>query len=372
MKYTTAPSRLLKALQGTAALSPETGKRFQIESTLLSVKEDGSLELQATDTADAFWFRVPPEEGKSFVPGQLFVNSTNLLRVVKEAGKNEVTIEQTTRYGAQISWGKTVIKLPTEAVEDAPAIKRVDRTAPFVSMTADDFMGLLKRVNFATSGDFKNRAMSFVRVEVKPKGLRLSATDGVRIGTVEVDLDKEPSYTALCYVPPIKPARVKLLVDGDGSAVLRVGITQDTVTLSTDSAEMTVRAGAASWPDFDIDKNVVNPKAVNVPTADLKRILGGAEVLKVRGETTCEFKWSSAGMEMEAAATVEGSVNATLPVAWTHEPFSIKFDPNLLWDAVNACDAETVELSFDTHQRPVKLREAVGNRLYLYALGARH
>lgn len=372
MKITSPAPRLLKAIQGAAALSPNTGKRFQIESTLLTVTDTGALEVQATDLADSFWFRVDPVPDKPFTPGKLFVGSANLLRAVKEAGKAEVTIEVAGRYGAQISWGTTVVKLPSESVEDAPGIKRVQPTDPSVQLRASEFMGLLKRVNFATSTDFKTRAMAFLRMEVKPKGLRMCATDGVRIASVEVDLDKDPNYVATTYILPIKPARLKLLVDGDDTVMLKIGVTQDMLTLSTDSAEMTVRAGHASWPDFDIDQKITNPKTVMVKTADLKNLLGGAELLKVRGETSYEFRWSAAGLEMEAAATVEGSVNAKLAVEWKHDPFTIKLHPGLLWDAVNACDAEQVELSFDTNQQPAKLREAEGNRLYLYALGARH
>ena len=372
MKYTSPAPRLLKAIQAAAALAPGTGKRFQIESTLLTVTDVGALEVQATDMADSFWFRVDPVPNTPFTPGKLFLGSANLSRAIKEAGKADVTIETVGDYGALISWGTTKVKLPAEMVEDAPPVKRFNPADPTVQLPASGLIALLKRVNFATSTDFKNRSMAFVRIEVKPKGLRLGATDGARIASVEIDLDKDAAYVSTAYVMPIKPARIKLLVDGDDKVTIKLRVTPEIITLVTDSAEMTVRTGHAQWPDFDIDKQLTNAKAVTIPTADMKKLLNGADLLKVKGETTCEFKLTANALEMDAIATVEGAVNSQIPVEWKYDPFTIRLDPSFLWDAVNACDADQVELSFDTNQQPAKLREAEGNRLYLYALGARH
>jgi DNA polymerase III sliding clamp (beta) subunit (PCNA family) len=372
MKFTSPAPRLLKAIQALASLAPGTGKRFQIESTLLTVTDTGALEVQATDMADSFWFRVDPMPDVAFTPGKLFIGSANLLRAVKEAGKADVSIETVSNHSALITWGSTKVRLPAEMIEDAPTIKRFNPTDPTVQLPASDLIALLKRVNFATSTDFKSRSMAFVRIEVKPTGLRLGATDGVRIASVEVDLVKDASYVATAYVMPIKPARIKLLVDGDDKVMLKLRVTQDMITLATDSAEMTIRTGHAQWPDYDIDKQLTNTKVVTIPTANMKQLLNGADLLKVKGETTCEFKLTATLLEMEAISTIEGAVNSAIPIEWKYDPFTIRLDPSFLWDAVNACDADSVELSFDTNQQPVKLREAEGSRLYLYALGARH
>jgi DNA polymerase III sliding clamp (beta) subunit (PCNA family) len=322
--------------------------------------------------SDSFWFRVDPVPDQAFTPGKLFLGSANLIRAVKEAGKGEVTVESVGDHSALISWASTKVRLPAEMVGDAPQIKRFNPTDPTVQLPAADLIAMLKRVNFATSSHFKSRAMAFVRIEVKPKSLRLGATDGVRIASVEVDLDKDADYVSTAYVLPIKPARIKLLVDGDDKVTIKIRVTPEIITLITDSAEMTIRTGHAQWPDYDIDKQLTNAKAVTIPTADMKKLLNGADLLKVKGETTCEFRLTATSLEMEAIATIEGAVNSRIPVDWKYDPFTIRLDPSFLWDAVNACEADQVELSFDTNQQPAKLREAEGNRLYLYALGARH
>lgn len=372
MKFVTSAQRLVRAIQAVGSLAPGVGKRFQIESMLFTVTDDGYLEVQATDLVDSYWFKIPPEEGREFQPGKLFVGSVNMVRAIKEAGKNEITIERQ-KNRALVSWGTTQVKMPIEDEVDAPAIRRVCQTDPYVSLPAQRLMDLLKRVNFAVSTDFKNRAMSFLRVEVKKHSLRFSATDGVRIASAEVDVQKSAEdYLGVVYVLPIKPTKVKLLVDGEEEKPVKFRLTGDMISVSTDSAEMTVRLGAASWPDFDIERELTHEKRVVVPTAELKRLLSGAELLKARGEITCDFKWDPNGLEMEAAAAIEGQVNAKIMVPWTYEPMTIKLDPGFFWDVVSACSADAVQLAFSASDDPLVLREEDGNMVYLCALAARY
>lgn len=372
MKFTAPARRLVRAIKAAGSLAPGTGKRYQIESTLLTVTETGHLEIQATDLNDSFWFSVAPEEGNSFVPGKIFVPSINLVNSIGEADKDEVTIELV-KNAAQITWAKTKVKLPTEEVGDAPEIQRAKPDAHYVELPGQTLLGLLQRVNFAVSDDFKNRAMSFVRMQVKQKTLKLSATDGVRIASVEVDVTKsQEDYAGVAYVLPIKPARVKLLVDGENEKPVKLRVSDHLVSFSTDSSEMTVRPGAAVWADFEIEKELEHPKKVFLPVKDLKQLLDNAELLKARGETTCEFKWTQDGLEMESLAGVEGSVRSKIPAEWPHDPMSIKLDPSLFVAAVNACSSEQVELSFASDQEPMVMREMTDQMLYLYALGARY
>jgi len=372
MKFTAPARKLVRAIKAAGSLAPGTGKRYQIESTLLTVSDTGDLEIQATDLNDSFWFRIPAEESNTFAAGKIFVPSVNLVNSIGEADKDEVTIELA-KNAAQITWGKTKVKLPTEEVGDAPAIVRANESDPYVELSGQALLACFQRVNSAVSDDFKNRAMSFVRIQVKEKTLKLSATDGVRIASVEIDVTKSAAdYTAVSYVLPVKPSRLKLLVDGEGDRLVRLRVSNHLVSFSTELSEMTIRPGAAAWADFEIEKELQHPKRVLLPVKDLKRLLDSAELLKARGETSCEFKWTADGLEMESLAGIEGSVRAKIPAEWPHDPMSIKLDPSLFVVAVNACTSEQVELAFASDQEPMVMREMTDEMLYLYALGARY
>lgn len=370
MKFTCPAPRLVRAIQAAGSLAPGTNKRFQIESTLLTVDDTGHLEIQATDLSDSYWFRIEPEPGKAFTPGRAFVPSVNLVRAVKEAAKNDVTIELV-KHQVVITWAKTTVRLPTEDPGDAPPITRVDRGAPCVSLPAQMLMDLFKRVNFAVSSDFKNRSFSFVKVETREKSLRLSATDGIRMAAAEIPVEKLADYRVISFVLPVKPAKLKLLVDGEEDKPVEVRLGADLISVASASSEMTIRTGNANWPDFDIERDMPCEKKTVVPTKELKLLLKNAELLKVRGETTCEFKFDAEGLEMCALASIEGMVNSKIPVEWPHGPFAIKLDAGYFYESVAACDTATVELGFNTDQEPMILKES-GHVVYLFALGARY
>jgi len=368
--FKTPAARLAKAVAAAATLAPGDGKRFQVESTLLTVRDDGALEVQATDLVDSYWFTVRPPDPSTSKPGRAFVGSENLARIVKRAGKADVTIE-TVKNALVVSWGDTVVKLPTENPADAPQVVRYRPNDPSISIPATALMSIMAKVNFAVSGDFKHRALAFVRVDIKRGRIRFAATDGIRFAAVERDVETTDEVLDTAFVQPIKPARIKSLIGEQDAQDLRVQVKNGYVALSTGDAEMSVRAGAVTWQDFDIERVVPVTKRATIGRSDLLDFLAGAGLLKTTGEKTCDFTFADGKLSMNAVAPGEGSIQTSTPIEWTHESFMMRFDPVLLAQATSQCNGDRVELGLSTDQQPVLLRDAVDNQLYLYALGAR-
>lgn len=368
MIFTAPADRLLKAVQATASLAPGTGKRFQIESTLLSVLDDGSLEIRATDLVDSYWFVLPATKDATFKPGRVFVGSENLARSIKAAGDQQVTLE-TGKHSLTISWGSTKIKLPTENADDAPEVARHRREDPAVVVAADAFVSAMTKVNFAVSQDFKSRALAFIRLDLLGSKMQMSATDGIRYAVVEQDVDGDVAGTA--FVTPLKPTRIKLLTGETPSAKLRVQLGSGHVSFATDDAELTVRTGAVSWQSFDVKSLVQVTKKVVANTKELRALLNGAGLVKTSGEKNYDFGFADGAINMRATAAGEGSFEASVRVEWTYDAFEMRFDPALLAQAVAQCDSDTVELGMSTNQQPILLTSTGSDWCYRYALGAR-
>jgi len=366
MKFTLAADAIRPAVEACASIAPGEGKKPQLESTLITVNADGTVQFAATNTADALWFKVA---GATDVePGPLFVPSVNLLRLVKQADDEKLTVTwDETKGQAIFTFAESRIKLPVEDPKDFPQIQRFDPKGHFVTLPLPALSMMFKRVNFAVMDDFRQRTLAGVNVQIKAKSLKLTTTDGVRMATVERDIDNPTGVRTSTIIPPLPPKIIKTFSIEDEDPV-DVQVTDTAIALRGTRGELTRRAINGQFPDWDLEKQLVYQHHIEVPTKSLKEVLETAALLKVNSPTTCEFNWTADGLLLEASSGIDGNVRAKLAAPWPHPPFSIRLDAALLAEAVKCADADQVDLSFGDERQPALLREMQDGLLYLYAI----
>ena len=89
MKLVMQGDRLRPLLENAAALAPGTGKRPSLECTRLSVEADGSVVVAASNTKESIRLKSTAHKWQE---GSVFLPSENLLRLVKAAKSELVTI----------------------------------------------------------------------------------------------------------------------------------------------------------------------------------------------------------------------------------------------------------------------------------------
>lgn len=369
MKFTIEVDQLRPAIEATASIAPGEGKRPQLESTHIVVAADGTVEVAGTNLVDAIWFKV--HGATDVVPGKLLVPSINLLRIVKQAEGSTLAISwDETKGQALFSFGDTKIKLPVEPPEDFPQLQRFDPALPFISLRLPALISMFKRVNFAVMGDFGSRVLAGINIQIKPKSLRMTTTDGIRMASVERDIDNIAGIRQSTIVPPLVPKYLKTFSFGEDDLV-DVQLTDAAFALRGTRGELTRRALNGTYPDYDLEKQLVYQHHIEVERKGFKEVLETAALLKVTSQTTCEFNWLPDGLHLEASSGIDGNVRAKLSVAWPHPPFSIRLDAGLLAEAVKVTDSEKVDLSFGDDRQPALLRETSEGMLYLYAISPR-
>lgn len=367
MKVEIAADLLLSAAESAAALAPGTHIRPILETTLVEVGADGAVTLSATDHATSMvWFRV--EGGESPQAGRMCVPSANLLRVVKRAGKAPVTLSwngKSTR--ANVAFQGTRASLPVENPVDYPEILRFDDTKPYVTVPASIVMGLLSRVNFATAGDFKSRALAGVRMSINSKTISLTATDGIRMAVAAHDIANESGCAFECVTLPIKPKDVQWIAGKEGNVDLQK--VSGTLRMRGINGERLHNAMTVDFPKFDLESQLALSKRAVFKTKDLQDALERAVMLKAKSPRW-EFTFNNGHMTVNTVTGLDGNLDADAPVEWTHAQMAIRLSPSLLLEAVKAVKSEIVDLDLESPREPVRLREANGGLLYLYALGA--
>lgn len=372
MKFKIAADKIRPAAEACAAIAPKEGTKPQLEATLITVFESGLVEFAATDLVDSLWFGI--EGATDIEPGKVFIPSINFLRTVKQADERELSLSWKSDAGrAKVEFGDTKVGLPVEPPEDFPAIQRFDPALPFITLPAAQLSAMLKRVNFSVMDDFKTRTLAGVNIEVKPKTLRMTATDGVRMATAERDIENKSETRQSAIVRPILPKYLKTFVTEETDSV-DVQISEGSVRLRGTRGQLARRAIMGTYPAFDLEKEygATYQSKVEVVLKELRDVLETAALIKAARETTCEFKWAENLLQINANAGLDGQVEAKLVIAWPFEPFKIRLDAGLFAEAVKVADTEKVELSFGTDRQPALLREVTEDGLlYLYCISAK-
>lgn len=341
-------------LDATASVAPGTAKRPQLECTRIDVAQ-GRVTFASTNLDETVWLTFDGEfEGD---PGQVYLPSANLLRVVKEAKKGEVLITWNGKsQKASIRMGGTTIKLPVEPPEHLPPILRFDEEKPFVSLPGSALTGLFTRTRFSIMTDFASRALGGVNLKLTPDQIEAAASDGKRISIVKVPCANQAALKVSAILPPISTANVKWLIH-EPSDTVDLQLTENRFLLRGPRGELTQGLICGQFPDYEGHVERHHPKSMEVERKPLIEFFDRAKIIKVVSEIKYKFALRAGEIHMSATAGVDGAVEAVLAVPWTWDDMDIPFDPSLLVDALKAMSSTHVILGFDTPASTILLTE---------------
>lgn len=354
MKLKVVASDIKTIIDATASVAPGTGKKPQLECTHIDVA-DGLVMFASTNQHESV--RLFFDGEMECEPGQVYLPSANLLRVVKEAGKGEIEIAWNGKsQKASIRLGGTVVKLPVEDPNNLPEIPRFKPGRPFITLPGSALTGLFSRTRFSVMTDFSARALGGVNLTVKGDLIEAAATDGKRISVVKLPIVNTGKLDVSAILPPISNTNVKWLMKDKEDAV-DLQLTRSRFLLRGPRGELTQGLIAGTFPDYAGHVAQRHPKSMEVERRPLIAFFNRATIIKVISEVKYKFFLRAGEIEMQASAGVDGEVTAVLPVPWTWPDMAIPFDPTLLVDALSAMKSEFVILGFDTPQSTVLLTE---------------
>lgn len=365
MKLAMQGARLRPLLENAAALAPGLHKRPALESTRLSVRDDGSVVIAASNTRESIQLKAIAHK---YDPGEVFLPSENLLRLVKEAKEQLVTITWNGKsLKAKVRWGRSTATLPTEAPGSLPEIKTFDEKRGYVTMKGTTFTEVMKRTAFAVQTDFTQRAMHGVSVEIREGNLTTAATDGMRFSLVEAAglAGSDPKFSLTALVPPLKPKLLSAFV-GEGDIDLQVS--GSFLHARGERGEMAWTMLQGEFPDWRGHVPKTAPRGMTLDRKTMLSMLKQAGLLKVTGSTTHRFTLDADKMLMETSAGVEGGVAASIEIPWPHAKLEIGLDPKFMEEGLAAMGNEKVWVGFDSDRTPVVMREDHEDFDYIYCV----
>lgn len=242
MDFTATRSALLRVLVPAARIAPRKSSMPILGCALIEATADG-IEVMATDTFQSVRALADAKVSK---PGAICVPAAYLLDVVKSLADGNVRI-RVTETCVEVSAGKPRFQVPMVPSLDFPVIAR----APG-DMESVDASSLLATISPAipTLGTDDTRAyIACMRLEIGPKRMRATTTDGNRICTSEAAHESKVALDA--HVPHRGVGELRALLDSVTGAKVRIGTHERRLFVIAAGVELGLLLGGEGWPDLD-------------------------------------------------------------------------------------------------------------------------
>jgi DNA polymerase-3 subunit beta len=352
MKLTLSAEVLRPAIQAAANLAPKSGKIPQLECVRIDATPDVTV-ISAANLVESIRLNLPV--GSTCSPGTVFVPSENLLRAVKEAKKEDVTIEwDGKKLHAKVSFGTASVKLPTEAPENQRGFTRFDSNKPSASVPGSALSALIKRTQFSVQKDFSSRTLGGISVKIKTNLIELAATDGRRMAVARIKVPTSGVETE-AVVPVMTPKLIDTLIDPDDP--VDVQLTGNVLIIKGPKGETTQRLIAGDFPPYETHLPWTSPQEIEVERKVFMSLLKRASLLKVAGGIEAVFVIDKEMLQMTATAQIEGSTTDAMEIAWPYDQVQINLDHTFIHDALKSMESEKVVVGVEAADKPFILRE---------------
>ncbi len=305
------------------------------------------------------------EEGVLTLPAKLLNDIVSKLpsgeiTLDDEAGENLITITSASgRYQVRGMGAEEFPELPS--IEDGETNQ--------LSSTA--FIDGLKGSLVACSQDETKQILTGVYLKVNADCLEFAATDGHRLGIVEVYPAETEGQTATTdrafeVTVPAKALREldKMLGNRQDGDELELQLEQGQVVFAWGDQKLTTRTLEGKYPDYRL---LIPKQFQRQITLDRKQLLGALERIAVLADQTNLVKFSIDGTSQSIALSVEaqdrGSGRESLPAQISGADLDIAFNVKYLMDGLKTLPTQEITISMNGPLEPVILTPLGGIKM---------
>ncbi len=305
------------------------------------------------------------EEGVLTLPAKLLNDIVSKLpsgeiTLDDEAGENLITITSASgRYQVRGMGAEEFPELPS--IEDGETNQ--------LSSTA--FIDGLKGSLVACSQDETKQILTGVYLKVNADCLEFAATDGHRLGIVEVypaETEGQAATTDRAFevTVPAKALREldKMLGNRQDGDELELQLEQGQVVFAWGDQKLTTRTLEGKYPDYRL---LIPKQFQRQITLDRKQLLGALERIAVLADQTNLVKFSIDGTSQSIALSVEaqdrGSGRESLPAQISGADLDIAFNVKYLMDGLKTLPTQEITISMNGPLEPVILTPLGGIKM---------
>lgn len=355
MRCTVSPSALSAMLNLVSrAVSPRS--TLPVLSNVLLETDEGGLRVTATNLDLTISAVVPAsveEEGRITVPARLLSEYVASL----DEAPCRMEVEERTQVLHISNAAQRTNLHGIDAVEFPPTPAR--ESEPAVEVDAVQFQQGVAQTSVAASGDEQTPVLTGVLLHIEGERMTMVATDRHRLAvkTLPVEVREESLRNGGVIVPArhlgevaraVNPSRPKLGIAFSDS--------RNQVFFRLRDVEIASRLIEGNYPNYAQVIPAQSATRVVLPTSVLLKSARTASVLARDAANPLRLRAGPGELELRAQTAEVGDHDAPLAATVEGEEVQVSFNARYLLDALQAIDAEEVQLGFNGPLQPAAFR----------------
>ena len=364
MKLSLPSAQLLAQLQTTSHVAATRSVTPALSGVLVSVTNDGSAELRATDMEVGL--RVPLDEVAGAQPGEVVLPARLLLDVARSLPPGQLTMQlRTAEQDVELVCGGATFHLRTLPAEDFPALPSPSAEAR-TALPAAAFVDTVTRVARSASKDETRPVLTGILMSASEQQLRMVATDSYRLSVKETALQAPLSGSLEANVPARALAELVRIAQQATVDEIAVSVGQNQVVFELGDTLLSSRLIDGQFPNY----RQLLPESVehelHLATGELTEVVRRISLLAQKN-VPLRLSFSEGSLAISARTPDVGEAAETVPVPFHGDPFEIGFNPDFLRDGLESVDSEELVLKLISPLRP-GLIESPGSGDFVYLI----
>jgi DNA polymerase-3 subunit beta len=340
-----------RATQGRAMPQPlRAGVRLVLTGDQLEISgTDRELAIQRTVEVNG------ERDGASVLPGRLTSDAVRTLEagaVTVDAGGDHV----------EISSGRSSFAVRPYAVEDFPQLETA--TAAGVTLPAAAFGLAVSQVERAAGKDESRLILTGVLLTAEEQGLRLVATDSYRLAVCDLPEVSVLASGQKALLPSRALRELERVLPDDGDITLRLG--ERDATFEMDGTRLSSRLIEGEFPNY---RQLIPSSYSNHVVIGREPLLEAIRRVRVMAADAAPVRLTIEADEvrLNTVNQEQGTADAVVEAHVEGTPLTVAFNPQYLFDGVEAAAGDEVVLETQDALRPAVVRP-VDRKDFLYLL----
>jgi DNA polymerase III subunit beta len=333
---------------GVVARGVSTRSAIQTLAGVLIRLEDGTGELQATDTdlgiRAAFDAQIE-SEGSVVVPGRL------LLDVARALPTESLSLEyRPSQQDVEVIAGSARFHLRTLPLEDFPRLPEADPSNA-LDVPAAAFIETVGRVARSASRDETRPHLTGVLVTADAADLRMVATDSYRLSVKETKLSSPLTGSLEANVPARTLQELSRIAAANEAEHIQVTALENQVVFAAGNVVLSSRLVEGRFPNYQQLLPESYEHELRIERGELLEVVRRISLLAQKN-APLRLSFGEGTLEVSAQTPDVGEATEALPVPFKGEPFEIGFNPEFFRDGLESAETDELVLKLISPLRP--------------------
>ncbi len=359
MKLKVPKSTLDKAIKSVSKAVPSKGVQ-PILNNILLVNANGHLKLNATDLDFSIEATIP---STNEIEGSITISAKKLEEVVSKLDEDDVLISVDPETNkTNLFCRHSNFDLVGISAVDFPKMEKAETNA-YISIGKEKFSKIINLVNFSASKYDVNNILGGVYLAVKENAetgkfvFEIAATDGNRLSSYELEIDKENSNPNFARKEVVVPLRVILdvqkILDSSIDETIKISFLANQIVFFTQDRYIISRLLDGTYPRY---KQLIPGNQDKIDRKELLSCLERVAVMANEITNLVKLSFKDGSLVIESSNQDFGQAADNFAIEYMGDPINIFFNVKYLIEPLKHIDSEKIQIAMTGAINPALIK----------------